>query len=229
MYRYLLLVCFLTCLAFTAAAQMPDTSIVVQSKKDTIVSTKKDSIAASMFKPKIKKEKERVYHPDTLHSPHKAIMRSLMIPGWGQLYNHRWWKVPVIYGGLGLLGVAIIFNASNYNEFLALAKYREHGITPVQGQPYYNEYILYANQPDQSIYDASDGYRRYRDLCILGLFGAWGINVIDAYIDAKFQHSYTVDNNLSMTIRPTVLNQPVFALNPTSSFIPGLKITFAIR
>lgn len=226
MYKYLLLVWFLACFALKAAAQQPDTSTIVKTQKDTLVSTKQDSIAASMFRPKVKKEKERVYHPDTTHSPHKAIMRSLMIPGWGQLYNHRWWKVPVIYGGLGLLGVAIIFNASNYNEFIALAHYREKGIVPTPTMPYYAEYNLYANQTSQAIYDASDGYHRYRDLCILGLLGAWGINVIDAYIDAKFQHSYSVDSNLSFKVTPSLLNQPTYALVPVNALIPGLKFTF---
>lgn len=216
-------------LCLTAAAQMPDTSVIVKSTKDTLVSSKADSAAASMFKPKVKKEKEKLYFPDSLHSPHKAVMRSLMIPGWGQIYNHRWWKVPVIYGGIGLLGAAIIFNATYYNEFLALAKYREHGVTPTASMPYYKEYIQYANIADEAIYNASDSYRRERDLCIIGIVGAWGIQCIDAYIDAKFKHTYTVDNNLSMKIAPSLLNQPVLALNPTSSLVPGLKITFALR
>jgi len=216
-------------LCLTAAAQMPDTSIVVKrSLKDSLIATKKDSIAASQFKPKIKKTKERIYFPDSLHSPHKAVMHSLMIPGWGQLYNHQWWKVPVIYGGMGLLGVAIIFNATNYNEYITLAHYREKGVTPTAGMPYYKEYLAYVSVPDQAIYDASDYYRRYRDLCILGILGAWGIQCIDAYIDAKFKHSYTVDNNLSIRITPSLLNQPVYAANPIGSFIPALKLTIAL-
>jgi len=230
MYRYLLVISLLAFGAFTAMAQSPDTSGVTQrskkAAKDTLVSTNKDTIIARSFIPKVKKEKEKTYHPDTTHDPQKALIRSLIIPGWGQLYNHRWWKVPVIYGGLSLLGVAFIFNNTYYHEFLALSKYREHGTPIVPGIPYYNQAILYANQPNQALYDAVNGYQRNRDLCILGTLGAWGINVIDAYIDAKFQHSYSVDNNLSMKVEPSVLNQPVYALNPVGSFIPGVKFTF---
>ena len=228
MYKYLLVILLLAACVFKASAQMPDTtSSALKKTRDSLVSTKQDTDVAKSFKPKVKKEK--VFHPDSLHSPHTAVIRSLIIPGWGQAYNHRWWKIPVIYGGLGLLGAAIIFNNTNYTEFLALSKYREHGVVPGAKDPYYAEYNLYANQSDQSLYDATDAYRRNRDLSILGVVGVWGINCIDAYIDAKFMHSYTVDNNLSMKVTPTMLNQPVFALNSVSSFTPALKITFTLR
>jgi hypothetical protein len=228
MYKYALFICFLMLIGAAAVAQKPDTTIKTPVKAaDTLVSTKRDTDVARTFKPKPKKEK--VYHPDTLHDPHKAIMHSLLIPGWGQVYNHRWWKVPVIYGGLGLLGWAIVFNNTYYTEFLKISQYREHGYTPLPTDKYYAQYNLYINQPNQALYDATDSYRRDRDLSILGVLGAWGINVIDAYIDAKFINSYTVDNNLSMKITPGLINQPVFALNSNTSYIPGIKITFTLR
>jgi hypothetical protein len=156
-----------------------------------------------------------------------------MIPGWGQLYNHQWWKVPVIYAGLGLIGWAYVFNEKNYTDNLAIARYRKRGQEPQKGEKYYNlyqEYKLY-NYPDQSIYDAVNSYRRYRDISVLGFVGAWGINVVDAYIDAKFQHSYTMDSNLSMRIRPTMINQQgeMYAGSFNSSVIPGIKFTFTLR
>jgi len=213
---------------FTAVAQQPDTtSAKLKTTKDSLVSTKNDTDVVRSYKPK--KQKERVYHPDSTHSPHKAVIRSLLVPGLGQIYNHQWWKVPVIYTGIGLLGWAVVFNNTYYNEFLALSKYREHGVTPGPKDPYYNEYNLYINQPDQALYDATDGYRRNRDLSILGILAAWGINAVDAYIDAKFIHSYSVDNNLSMRVTPSLLNQPVYALNSSSSYVMGLKITFTLR
>ncbi len=227
MYKYLLIIWLVAACAFTATAQKPDTtskSVVKKSLKDTTAPARHDTVAARSFIPKPAKEK--VYHPDTNHSPHKAIMRSLMIPGWGQIYNHRWWKVPVIYTGLTLLGVAIVYNNTYYTEFLALSKYREFGTTPAPTDKYYTQAILYQSLASQALYDATDSYRRDRDLCILGVFGAWGINVIDAYIDAKFIHSYSVDNNLSMKISPGLLDQQMFEQNSAGSYIPGIKITF---
>lgn len=227
MYRYMLafLIAVLTIAA--AKAQEPDTTYRTAggiAPGDTLRSTRQDSVSARKFKPK--KKKARVYRPDSLHSPHTAVMHSLIIPGWGQIYNHRWWKVPVIYGGLGLLFDAIIFNTKYYNELLALSKYREYGRTPQPGDKYYAQAIAYSAYGDQQIYDALDVYRRNRDLSIMGFLGAWGVNVVDAYIDAKFEHSYSMDNDLTMKITPTLLHQQMFAQNINASYIPGIKITF---
>jgi hypothetical protein len=208
-----------------AACQQPDTAKkAIVNPKDTLVSTKQDTDVTRQFKPKHRKM--RVYVPDSLHSPHTAVIRSLLIPGWGQVYNHRWWKVPVIYGTLGLLADAIIFNNTYYKEFLALSVYREHGVAPAPNQPYYNDYLLYGAYSNEALYDTEDGYRRNRDLSILGFVGFWGINVVDAYIDAKFMHSYTLSNNLSMHIEPSVMNQEFLAQSINGAYIPGIKITF---
>jgi len=111
MYRYLLLICLLAGCCFTAMAQKTDTlssspAAKVKSKADSlklkadsIRLKKQDTTVATTYTPKIKKEK--VFHPDTNHSPHTAVIRSLIIPGLGQAYNHRWWKIPVIYGACG--------------------------------------------------------------------------------------------------------------------------------
>jgi hypothetical protein len=231
MYKYLLIIWLLAGFVFTARAQNPDTTskTVVKTKMDTLKASRQDTDVIRSNVPKIRKPK--VYHPDSLHSPHKAVIRSLIIPGWGQVYNHKIWKVPIIYGGLGLLGAAIVFNAQYYKQFLQLSIYRNHLIEPKPGDPYYNEYNQYktARVGDQAIYDAKDGYRRNRDLSILGVLALWGINAVDAYIDAKFIHSYTLDNNFSMRVTPSLINQPtVYAQNATGSYIPGIKITFTL-
>ena len=228
MYKYLLVIWLSALCTFAAMAQKPDTaSASSKAKTDSVKIKKRDTVVSAT--PVVKKKKEKVYHPDTLHSPHTAMIRSLLVPGWGQVYNHRVWKVPVIYGALGVIGYYIVWNNTNYQELLALSIYREHGTVPAPTAKYYTQYQLYLNQSTQALYDATDYYRRNRDLLILGVFLAWGINVIDAYIDAKFISAYTVDNNLSIKITPGLLNQPVYAQNPIGSFIPGIKITFTLR
>ena len=216
MYKCLFLVWFLFVLADAAKAQQPDT-VVVKNKKDSI-NRAQDSLKSKPYYPKITKEK--IYHPDSLHNPHKAVMRSLMIPGWGQLYNHRWWKLPLIYAGLGSLGYLEVTNQHYYSSILKEAKLREQGLP---GDP------QYAGVSDADVISATDYYRRNRDLCILGFIGFWGIQMIDAYIDAKFQHSYTMDNNLSIKVTPAILGQPMYALNTNAAFIPAIKITFTLK
>ncbi|NNU33725.1 hypothetical protein HK413_05430 [Mucilaginibacter sp. S1162] len=85
------------------------------------------------------------------------------------------------------------------------------------------------NYDDAQINDAVRGYARYRDLSVLLFVAAWGIQTIDAYVDAKFMHSYSMDNNFSVKLAPTMMNNPVYAQNFNGAFIPGLKLTFTLR
>lgn len=220
MYKCLFIFWLLLGLAVAAKAQQPDT-VAVKNKKDSL-NRVKDSVTSKRYYPKVTKEK--TYHPDSLHDPHKAVMRSLMIPGWGQLYNHRWWKVPLIYGGLGLLGDVVVFNQKNYKEFLKEALLREKGIVGTAQ----NDKAL-AGVSNDDVVTWTNLYRRNRDLGILGFIGGWGIQMIDAYIDAKFIHSYSMDNNLSFKVSPGTIGQPMYALNSTSMFIPSVKITFTLK
>lgn len=227
MYKYLLFLGVFTFLAFAANAQV-DTSAV--KKADTIqkVKTKASGTQVGSFAPRIDPAKEKIYHPDSLHSPHKAVMRSLMLPGWGQWYNRTgwWWKMPAIYVGLGLFAKNIVDNQHYYKEYLTISRYRA-GVVAKPGDPYYEEYLAFQGVvPDANLNDARENARRNRDLSIFGFLGVWGIQIIDAYIDAKFIHSYTVDNNLSFKVAPGLINQPVYAQGLNNSYIPGLKVTF---
>jgi hypothetical protein len=226
MYKHFFIFCLLAAFAVTAKAQTVDTAGVKTEPADTS-GIKQNEIKMPILAPKPKAMvKETKYHPDSTHSPHKAVMRSLMVPGWGQAYNRKWWKVPIVYTGLGLLGSAVVFNQNYYSQFLAIAKYRRRGEAPGPNDKYYKEYQEYASAPDSFVENAVNGYRRNRDLSILGILGAWGIQMIDAYIDAKFIHSYTMDNDLSFRITPGLINQPVYAQNFNGAYIPGLKVTF---
>lgn len=229
MFKYLLTFILLTSFVAASMAQAPKMD-TVRTKKDSL-NLKRDSATSKPFVPKVKKT-TRVYHPDSLHDPHKAVVRSLMIPGWGQLYNHQWYYVPAIYAGLGLLVDAIIFNQNNYKPNLIVAHYYERGQNPTPDMPQYqlwHTYQAYGLQA-QTVYDIVDGYRRDRDLCILGLLGGWGIQAVQAYIQAKFQHSYAIDNDFSMRVSPTILNQQgMVADNFSGPVLPGLKLTLTLR
>ncbi|RYU86859.1 hypothetical protein EWM62_17050 [Mucilaginibacter terrigena] len=220
--------------AFYAMGQTPDT-VAAKAKTDT-VAKKLDTAKRTSFAPKVKKEK--IYHPDSTHIPSLAVKRSLFVPGWGQVYNHRLWKVPLIYVGLGLLGNAVIVNLKEYKVFLALAKITRTGGIPQPNEPTYASYIKYkkeydlyvvnygASNPD--LENAASGYQRNFQISILSILAVWGVQAIDAYIDAKFISSYTVDDNLSMKVTPTLISQPVYAANFNSAFIPGIKFTFTL-
>jgi hypothetical protein len=203
--------------SLNALAQKPDLG-TPRNSKDSL-NRVRDSISSKPFVPKASNDK--IYHPDSLHSPHKAFIRSAIIPGWGQVYNHRYWKLPIIYGGFGLLGYAIVWNQQQYHILIKEAKFRQNGSSGYSGGQY-----QYVSGGAQQFFDAAAADQRNFQLSIFGTVALWGINCIDAYIDAKFIHSYSVDNNLTFKVAPTLVNPPVYALN-NNGYIPGLKLTLA--
>jgi hypothetical protein len=238
MFRRLLTTVLFLSFAFFAMGQTPDT-VAAKAKTDTVVK-KADAIKRTTFAPKIKKEQE--YHPDSTHSPQLAVKRSLFIPGWGQYYNKQLWyiKVPGIYLGLGLLGNAIIVNQKQYKLFTALAKISRTGGIPAQGNPLYASYLKYKNEynlyvvqyniSNTDLESAANGYQRNFQISILGVIAVWGVQAVEAYITAKFINAYTVDNNLSFKVSPTIIGgeQSMYASNFNSAFIPGIKFTFTL-
>jgi hypothetical protein len=202
-----------------------------------VAQTRADSLSkrapSGSFAPPIK---EKRYHPDSTHRPHTAVMRSLFLPGLGQLYNHRWWKLPIIYSGLGFLGAATISNQKQYNKYSALAILQRDGnpSSPQSRnyalyQKYKTDYKYFKDVPRDQINGQANYFQRFRDLSILGVLACWTINTLDAYIDAKFINSFSVDNNLSINPVSDAGGKPVYAANSMNIFNPGLKITFVIR
>jgi hypothetical protein len=225
MYRYLLLIIFLFAF-FGARAQSPD--VVNHRSKQDSLNMKHDSLSSKPFAPKIKKPK--IYHPDSTHSPQKAVMRSLYFPGLGQIYNRHglWWRLPAIYTGLSLLVYNVYTNGKDYNVFLKESEWRAHGRIGDEPLPVYQGSSI-TNVSDQTIYDYKDNLRRNRDLSIFGIVGVYGISMIDAYVDAKFTHSYSMDSNLSFKITPSLSGAPVYASNFNTTFTPSIKITLFLR
>jgi len=187
--------------------------------RDTI-NTRGDTTSVLVpFRPKSEQPKEKVYHPDSTHSPHKAVLKSLIVPGLGQIYNHQYWKLPIVYGGFVGLGYSYYVAQTNYKEFLHIAQLQDTGrYTEIDKK--------YENVRSATIIVYKDFYHRNRDLTIIGTVAFWGIQAIDAYIAAKFQHSYTMDNDLGFKVSPTLINSPTFAYG---GFTPGLKVTFRIK
>ncbi|GAB2973472.1 hypothetical protein GCM10027049_04440 [Mucilaginibacter puniceus] len=223
MYRCFL-IGFLLFNAFAVKAQVMDTT-GKKNEVPPVIQARRDSMKANP----VPKSKVKVYYPDTNHSPRTAVMRSLMVPGWGQIYNRKWWKVPAVYTGLGLLAWAYVFNVNYFNESTAVAKYRVSGEPPNPGDPYYQTYIDYQPYTTAAINDAIIGARRNRDLSAFGFVGVWAIQMVDAYIDAKYKHSYDMNDKLSIKIKPGLLNTPIYAGSFNNSIIPGLKITFTLN
>lgn len=129
------------------------------------------------------------------HSPQLAAWMSAFVPGAGQFYNKKYWKIPLYYAaGAGLL-YSTFYNSDNYH--LAKKAY----ILALDGKEH-PDFIGYDSEQLQSI---KDSYRRYRDLSIIGLTLVYIINIVDATVDG-YLFDYDVSDNLSLRVEPSIMN-----------------------
>lgn len=135
-----------------------------------------------------------------VHSPKRAAIYSAVLPGAGQVYNGKWWKVPIIYAGFGGVGYLVYDNYSNYKTFLTAYKLKtgnlDEGETPTEYEIQLSESYL-ASQ----LQSYKESYRRdFEFYCIL--MAAWyGLNIVDAIVDGHL-YTYDISDDLSFHIDP---------------------------
>jgi len=179
----------------------------------------------------LKKGKKHISKPDTAHKPALAIKRSAIIPGWGQIYNRTWWKIPIIYTTLGMFGQSVITNQRSYKQYLEVYKLVKdpNRPRPPVGGPVRVLYEQNKRSDPSRLSDLQSNYQRNMQLSILGLVGFWGVQVIDAYIDAKFIHSYTIDRNLSVDITPGIATTgTAYTAGNVPAVMPVMKLLVTI-
>ena len=150
------------------------------------------------------------------HSPLKATIYSAILPGLGQIYNKKYWKVPIIYGTIGALG----YLANDYNN--KYQKYLDAYIAKTDKDETTNTNI---NLDEKTIGYYKDRYRRNRDLFYILMGLAYVLNIVDASVDAHF-FDFDVSEDLSLQLDPTLLNtapiknvqQPILGLRCSISF-----------
>ncbi len=147
------------------------------------------------------------------HSPKTATLMSL-IPGGGQIYNGKYWKVPIIYAGFAALTYSVIFNQTEYERFRIA--YKQHVSNEAITDP---ELI---NIPQDMLLNTREFYRKNRDLSYIGIFGLFALNLVDAAIDAHLK-TFDVGENLSMRIKPN------FQITPFGSTTTALNLTFYLH
>jgi hypothetical protein len=232
MNKFFIVIALSVFFAGTAYAQKIDT-VKNRDRRDSINRVKDSVISKPIIPQVISKKNRKQYNPDSTHSPSLAVKRSAMIPGWGQLYNREWWKVPLIYGGLGSLGYFIVHNQVMYKRYLEVYKLRESAVSADKLPPIDDPVrTLYDNTKIAgltSIENAVNNSQRNMQISVLSFAVVWGVQVVEAYIQAKFIHSYTMDRDLSFKISPGLSNAPVYAAGNIPSVMPTIKLTFTLK
>ncbi|HNM24943.1 MAG TPA: DUF5683 domain-containing protein [Saprospiraceae bacterium] len=128
--------------------------------------------------------------------PRKAALLSVVLPGAGQMYNRKWWKLPIVYAGLGGLTWLEIRNANNYREA------RDNYKWLVDGDPNTNVIPDYEGVDATSLKNYRDVLRRYLEQSSLILGLAYLLTATDAYVDAHLSR-FDVSEDLSMKVIPS--------------------------
>ena len=145
-------------------------------------------------------------------NPQKSLWLSLIIPGAGQIYNRKYWKLPLVYGGFVGCTYALTWNSKMYKDYSqayqdimsdnpnndSYLDFLGPGATPEMVQSrlkYYQD--LFKSRKDM--------YRRQRDLSIFAFIGVYVLSVIDAYVDAELSN-FDISDDVSMKVEPTTFN-----------------------
>lgn len=155
--------------------------------------------------------------------PKKAVLMAL-VPGLGQIYNRKFWKLPIVYGGLMGCMYAVTWNNRNYQDYSTAYKDimmdAEEPNRPVEefhtswqdflGVGYDpKEWVTNTNFQTQ-LKNRKDYYRRYRDLSIIITVGVYALSIIDAYVDAQL-FDFDISPDLSMHWEPSVTPQTAYS------------------
>ncbi len=155
-------------------------------ERDTIV-----EIAEELPQEEIDIEEDEV-----VQSPTKAAMLSATLPGLGQIYNRKYWKVPIIYAGLGAVGYFINFNNTEYQKWRKAYTYR------VDGNP--NTVDDFPNHSTEVLRRAMNYYRRNLEISYIAGGFIYLLGILDAVVDAHLM-DFDVSEDLSINVQPGII------------------------
>lgn len=173
------------------------------------------------------------------HSPKKATYMALALPGSGQIYNGQWWKVPILYGGVGATVYGISWNTKQFkkyrNAFVDYSVYLEEKAKdpnfPYPDNPSWDKVYLGGGvenfSPQQQsnfkkqLQNKKDNFKRNRDLLYITMGAIYALQIIDACVFAHF-YDFEINDDLSLNIQPSSFYSPsgggMVGLNLTLTF-----------
>ena len=159
-------------------------------------------------------------------NPKRAMWLAIVLPGAGQIYNRKYWKLPIVYGGfIGCL-YAATWNNQMYHD------YEQAYMDIMDDNPQthsYNQFLHLGKTVDETNIDdyrqlfkrRKDYYRRYRDLSIFIMIGVYALSIIDAYVDASLSE-FDISDDLSLRVQPAVIKNGA-SRNPFENAAMGVN------
>ncbi|MCL3781783.1 hypothetical protein EMN47_15460 [Prolixibacteraceae bacterium JC049] len=156
-----------------------------------------------------------------IFSPKKAALMSAIVPGLGQIYNRKYWKLPLVYGGIVGFGALVIWNN---NKMQDTKRGLKEFFDDNPDTRFYDNVLHYTKEEfiangwgneagynawaESSLKKGRDGYRRNRDLSFLGFMGFYLLQILDATVDAHFKN-FDISDDLSLNIDPVQQQNPL--------------------
>lgn len=150
-------------------------------------------------------------------NPTKALIYSAIFPGLGQIYNRKYWKLPIVYGGFLGFTYAITWNGKYYSDYSS--GYKDIMDDNPDTDSWKN-FLPYGQDPEtvdkewltKVMKRRKDFYRRYRDLSIIGTVAMYALSMLDAYVDAQL-FDFDISSDLSLRVEPTVIKKTDYLAN----------------
>ena len=191
--RFLFLLGLLTLIAFQKTEAQ---NVVFDTVGNTVITD--DTVVKETKTAKPNKDKK-------LSRPVKAAIMSACLPGLGQIYNRKWWKVPIVYAGLGGIGYFSYRNFSEYRSYLHAYEYKT-GDLP-EGVTLTDYETQLANKyAEGQLQTYKESYRRNFELFTILTVAWYGLNIIDAVVDGHL-YTYDISDDLSLSVDPYVRQQ----------------------
>jgi len=169
----------------------------------------------------------RVFNPD----PQRALWLSALCPGLGQIYNRRYWKLPIVVGAFVGLTYGTAWNNRMYQDYSKA--YRDVMDDDPDTRSYMDFFPPTVNESDldvswlqKTMRNKRDYYRRYKEICIICMVGVYLVNIVDAYVDASLAH-FDISPDLTMDVTPAAIDNAGGGYGITGSRLPSLGLQCA--
>lgn len=166
----------------------------------------------------------RVFNPD----PQRALWLSALCPGLGQIYNRRYWKLPIVVGAFVGLSYGASWNNRMYKDYSK--GYRDVMDDDPDTRSYMDFFPPTVRESDLDVAwlqkvmkNKRDYYRRYREICIISMVGVYLINIVDAYVDASLAH-FDISPDLTLDVSPAAIDNTAIG-----GRLPSLGVQCAIN
>lgn len=203
---------------------------IKESRVDSLVFLPADSVAALTDVPSASQrgdslalhERKYIFNPD----PTRAVWLSALFPGLGQLYNRRYWKLPIVVGAFMGLGYATSWNNGMLRDYSRA--YTDLMDNDPSTKSYMDFFPPTTREEDLNrtwltnvMKSRKDYYRRNRDLCIIAMVGVYLVAMVDAYVDASLAH-FDISPNLTMDVGPALIPE-------SRDRLPGVGLQWAFN